>query len=205
MDEIDKLVEERLKSRASADFSAETLTPIEKFDNKLGFQLDEKKPYAEQAKEYVGVRATETAIADEELARNITDRKKAEIMNFAEASLKKEEAENKKADILLQEANYGVYNGVATYAGIKKPLPQRMQGILFTILSIIQTILLIAIGLPISAINIIADSVDSVVKKLETLTHSARWIVIGVIIAGLLYVLLIIIKSLLASRGIILW
>ena len=205
MDEIDKLVEERLKSRANAEKGTESLTPIEKFDNKLGFQLDEKKPYSDQAKDYVSVRATEKAISDEDLAKSVTDRKKAEIMNFAEASLKKEEAENKKADILLQEANYGVYNGVATYAGIKKPLPQRMQSILFTILSVIQTILLIAIGLPISAINIIADSVDSVVKKLETLTHSARWIVIGVIIAGLLYVLIMIIKSLLASKGIILW
>lgn len=204
MDEIDKIVEERARAIVESEKEEKNLQEMDKFNSKLSFKIDESKSFAEQAKDIVGVKATETAISDDELAKSVTDRKKAELLNHADANLKKEEAENKKADILLQEANYGVYNGVATYAGIKKPLPQRMQGVLFTTLSVFQTLLLIFFGLIISAINIVADGVDSVVKKLEALTKSARWIVIAVIIAGLVYIVFVVIKSALASRGIFL-
>ena len=203
MQSIDQIVEE--KARALVEQKSETpkSRAVDVFNQKIDFQVDATKSYSDQAKDLVGVKATETAIADEELAKNVTDRKKAEILNYADAHLKKEEAENKKADTLLQEANYGVYEGVATYAGIKKPLPQKMQSILFAILSAVQTVLLIAFGIPISIINIIADGIDSVVKKLGAITKSARWIVLFAIAGGVCWIIFLIVKYFLTNSGII--
>ena len=79
-----------------------------------------------------------------------------------------------------------------------------MQNILFAILSAVQTVLLILFGIPISIINIIADGVDSIVKKLGTLTKSAMWIVLAFMGGGAGWVIYLIVKSLLAKRGIIL-
>lgn len=203
MEDIDKIIEQRAKELVESGKVDEAA--IAKFKPTIDLKIDGEKAYSEQAKDIVGVKATENALMDEELAKSVTDRKKAELLNYADANLKKEEAENKTADILLQKATYGEYEGVATYAGIKKPLPQKMQSILFAILSAFQTILLILFGLPISAINIIADGVDSIVKKLEMLTKSARRIVLAVIVLGAAYILLLIIKSLLQANGIILW
>ena len=203
MEDIDNIIEQRAKELVESGKIDEAA--VAKFKPTIDLKIDGEKAYSEQAKDIVGVKATENALMDEELAKSVTDRKKAELLNYADANLKKEEAENKTADILLQKATYGEYEGVATYAGIKKPLPQKMQNILFAILSAFQTILLILFGLPISAINIIADGVDSIVKKLEMLTKSARRIVLAVIILGASYILLLIIKSLLQANGIILW
>jgi hypothetical protein len=203
MEDIDKIIEQRAKELVESGKVDEAA--VAKFKPTIDLKIDGEKAYSEQAKDIVGVKATENALMDEELAKSVTDRKKAELLNYADANLKKEEAENKTADILLQKATYGEYEGVATYAGIKKPLPQKMQSILFAILSAFQTILLILFGLPISAINIIADGVDSIVKKLEMLTKSARRIVLAVIVLGAAYILLLIIKSLLQANGIILW
>ena len=203
MDDIEKLVEQRAMSMVDTKDEKKP-SAVEALAQKIEFQVDTTKSYAEQAKDLVGLKATEQAIADEALAKDVTDRKKAEILNYADAHLKKEEAENKKADTILQEANYGVYEGVATYAGIKKPLPQKMQNILFAILSAVQTVLLIVFGIPISIINIIADGVDSIVKKLGTLTRSAMWIVLAFMGGGLGWVIYLIVKSLLAKKGIVL-
>lgn len=199
--ELDKIISERAKDLVEKK-QTESKAVSETEPAKIKFNIDPTKSYSEQAKDIVGLNATAKAISDENLAKDVTDRKKAEILNYADANLKKEEAENKKADIQLQEANYGVHSGVAAYAGIKKPLPQKMQNVLFAILSAVQTVLLILFGIPVSIINIIADGVDSVVKKLATLTRSAMWIVLACMAGGLGWLLYLIIKSFLVNRGI---
>lgn len=204
MDEIERSIRETAKAVVEAQEKPKEQSAVEAFKQQVEFQVDRTKSYEEQAKDLVGLKATEQAIQDDDLTKGVTDRKKAEILNHADAHLKKEEAENKKADTLLQEANYGVYEGVATYAGIKKPLPQKMQNILFAILSAVQTILLIAFGIPISLINIIADGVDSIVKKLGNITRSARWIVLIALVAGVVWLILLIVKYFLTKSGIIL-
>lgn len=204
MDEIERSIREKAKAVVEAQEKPKEQSAVEAFKQQVEFQVDRTKSYEEQAKDLVGLKATEQAIQDDDLTKGVTDRKKAEILNHADAHLKKEEAENKKADTLLQEANYGVYEGVATYAGIKKPLPQKMQNILFAILSAVQTILLIAFGIPISLINIIADGVDSIVKKLGNITRSARWIVLIALAAGVVWLILLIVKYFLTKSGIIL-
>ena len=189
---------------------------MERVINEKAQQLVEKKPfenaptealseedYNEKAKKIVGALATKKAVEDELLVKSITDSKKEELLHNASADLKKEQAESKKADIALQQADYGVNSGVAAYAGIKKPLPSKMQSILFTTLSVFQLIFLILIGLPISLVNIIADSVDAVVSKLGAVTKSARWVVIGVLIVGGIIVVVYVIKFLIHRFGIL--
>lgn len=204
MDDIERTIREQAKAMVEAQEATKEQSVVEAVPSKIEFKVDHTKSYSEQAKDLVGVKATEQAIADEALAKNVTERKKAEILNYADAHLKQEEAQNRNADIKLQEANYGVYEGVATYAGIKKPLPQKMQSILFAILSAVQTILLIFFGIPISIINIVADGVDSVVKKLGNITKSARWIVLVALSGGIGWIIFVIIKHFLANAGIFL-
>ena len=146
----------------------------------------EKKQLAETPakiaqKEIVDAKATQMAVGDEALMESLSQAKKKEFIHSANANLKKEEAENKKADIELQEANFGVNSGVADYAGIKKPLPQKMQTILFTILAAFQLLFLIVIGVPISIFNITLDSVDSAVMRLSNVTKSARILVLAIL------------------------
>jgi hypothetical protein len=204
LDELEKSIRQAAMQVVEAQGNANAPSAVDILTQKLELKLDPAQPPEEQVKAIIDVKATAQAIEDEDLTKGVTDRKKAEILNHADAHLKKEEAENKKADTLLQEANYGVYEGVATYAGIKKPLPQKMQNILFAILSAVQTFLLILLGVPISLINILADGVDSVVKKLGTLTKSARWIVLFGIVAGICWAIYLVVRHLLQKNGIIL-
>lgn len=189
---------------------------MERVINEKAQQLVEKKPlenapaepftdedYNAKAKKIVGAVATQKAVEDELLVKSITDSKKEELLHHASAELKNEQAESKKADIALQQADYGVNSGVAAYAGIKKPLPSKMQNILFTTLSIFQLIFLILIGLPISFVNIIADSVDAVVAKLGAVTKSAKWIVIATLIIGAIIIIVLVFKWLFIRFGII--
>lgn len=138
-----------------------------------------EQPLQERAKDYIGVLATQMAVQDEELVGDIAARKKEELRQSAQAHLLQEQAENKSAEIRLQQANYGVYEGVASYAGIKKPLPQYMQKIIFVFLSILQCIWLITLGTMTSIINITAEQIDSVVKRLASIAKSARVLVLS--------------------------
>lgn len=204
MDEIEKSIRETAKAVVEAHEKPKEQSAVDAFNQKLELQFDTTKPPEEQVKAIIDVKAAAKAIEDEDLTNGVTDRKKAEILNRADANLKKEEAENKKAEILLQEANYGVYNGVATYAGIKKPLPQKMQKLLFTILSAFQLLLLIAIGFPISVVNILLDSVDSVIEKMGKVTRSARIIVLVALVGFVGWIIFLVVKSFFAQKGIFL-
>jgi Fe2+ transport system protein B len=161
-------------------------------------EIDKSKPLNTQAKEYVNFVATEKAVQDQQLVNELTDKKKQELKSNAEANLKKEQAENKKADVEIQKANFDSYEGVATYAGIQKPLPNKMQKILFTTLSFFQMILLLIISIPTSIINILADSINSIVEKLSNIAKSARVLVLSLItlggIGGVIYLVYFIIN-----------
>jgi hypothetical protein len=192
MNELEKFVSEKAKERLESKETAVSVSAPNK-----------SMSYAEKAKEIVGAIATEEAIKDDDLKRGVVDRRKAALLNSADADMKREEAENKKAETQLQEANYDVYSGVANYAGIKKPLPKKMQSFLFAILAAFQTIYLILFGIPISIINITADGIDSVVKKLGTLTKSAMWIVLVVLAAFVAFTIVQFVRFYLAKFGVI--
>lgn len=147
----------------------------------LKVHLDETKSVNEQAKDIVGVMATQKAIEDEQLADKVTKFKKEEILENATANLKNEKAENKQADKKLQECDFGIYQGVANCAGIKKSLPKNMQKILFTILGFFQIIVWLLFGVPTSILNIVMDCVDTIVGKLSSIARSAKVLVLSLI------------------------
>lgn len=170
---------------------------------KLKVELDKDKTYTEQAKDLVGVMATQKAIEDEDLVKDITEAKKEELRTGADANLKEEQAKAKTAEKTLQEANYGVYEGVATYAGVKKPLPKGMQRVLFSILSFFQIVVLILVGTPTSIINILADCVDSIFKKLSSIAKSARVLVVSLLVIGVVALVTYIVITTLQKYSII--
>lgn len=203
MNDIEKFVDERAKELVNGGNIGEKSPSPAPIESTTALEIEAEKSYAQKAKEIVGVLATQEAIKDEQLVKDVTSRRKSALLNSADADMKREEAENKKADIELQEANYGIHSGVAAYAGIKKPLPSKMQSVLFTILSVIQTICLILVGVPISIFNIFADGVDSIVKKLGTLTKSAMWIVLIILVLAVVAVIIWFGKFFLTKFGII--
>ena len=170
---------------------------------KLKVELDKDKTYTEQAKDLVGVMATQKAIEDEDIVKDITEAKKEELRTGADANLKEEQAKAKTAEKTLQEANYGVYEGVATYAGVKKPLPKGMQRVLFSILSFFQIVVLILVGTPTSIINILADCVDSIFKKLSSIAKSARVLVVSLLVIGVVALVTYIVITTLQKYSII--
>ena len=161
------------------------------------------KSYDEQASDFVDAVSARRAVEDETLVDSVAQSKKKGIIHRANASLKKEEAENKNADAILQEANFNAYSGVAAYAGIKKPLPQKMQTVLFTILSAIQLIILIIIGVPISIFNILCDSVDTSFEKLASLTKAARKLVYALLGIGAVALIVFVVRYYLLKFGIL--
>ena len=184
----------------------EVKNPIQEIESPfdLGEQpVNEQQTLTERAKDYVGVLAIQKAVEDEELVEDITELKKDELKSMASADNKKEKAKEKDADTEYQKAVYGNNEGIASYAGIKKPLPQKMQGVLFFLLSIIQCIVLFVVGGVSSIINIIADCVNSIVMRIADLSVVARKIIITAIIVGGVYLLYIVAKQILANYGII--
>lgn len=170
---------------------------------KLSFQRDTTKSLNEQAKDYVSFVATEKAVEDNNLVDEITDKRKQELKLNADKSLKNEKAESKKADVEIQKADFENYQGVATYAGIKKPLPNKMQKCLFTTLAFFQMLLLIVISIPTSIINILADSIDSIVSKLSSIAKSARVLVISLISLGIISAIIYIIWQLIEKYNVL--
>lgn len=206
MDDIEKIEEKVEESK-----KAESAEIVEKKEEEavavsvptIEYEVDKSKTFSEQAKDVVGVMATKKALEDEQLVKDITERKKDELKESADKTLKEEKAKGKDAETKLQHANYGVYEGVATYAGIKKPLPNIMQKILFAILSFIQTVFLVLIGTPVSVINIIADCINSIVKKLSEIAKSARILVVSLLGLGVISLIIFVIIQLLRRYGII--
>ena len=166
---------------------------------KLNIKVDEAKSYGEQAKEYVDVLATKNAILDEQLGDKLTEKKKQELETNADTNLKKEKAKAKMAEAEVQSAEFESYGGVATYAGIKKPLPNKMQKILFTALAFIQMILLLIVSIPTSIINILSDAINSVIDKLSKIAKSARILVLSLVglgcLGGIIYIVVEILQK----------
>lgn len=157
---------------------------------------DENKSFNEQAKELVGALATKEAIEDEELRKELTEKKKKELKSSAETELKKEQES-------LQEAEYGVYKGIASYAGIKKPLPKRYQKILFTMYMVLLFPFQLIVGSVFCVINFFADCVDGFMSKLSSIAKSAKVLVLSVLTLGGVAFAIYIIINLLQKYNII--
>lgn len=212
MDEIDKIIDQRISENqvqvVEATPSVNEIFSQEDELKKLQTAIveetkDTHKSLSEKAKDYVGVVATIEAVKDEHLVGDVATLKKEEIKSHAQAEAQQEKVNAKEAEKKLQEAEYGTYKGSAEYAGIKKPLPDKMQKALFPILCVIQSLFLLAFGTVASIINIIGDCINSVVERISTLTKTAKGILITAGAIGILYLGYIILKQVLGNYGII--
>ena len=161
--------------------------PVESRSVDFNASLDKNKPLNEQVKQYVDAMAIEKALTDESLKNEIIGRKRQELLNNAETQLKNEKAESKKADVEIQKVEYGIFEGVAKYAGITHHLPIKLQQVVFTMLSIFIGILMVLVCPITCTINVAIEQVASVVDKLNTVTKSVRRIVISLLVIGALF------------------
>lgn len=155
---------------------------------------DRTKSINEQAKEAVDVFTVAEAVKDENTVANLTKHKKDELTSRAEAHAKEEQAKSKSSKVTLQKAEFGIYEGVASYAGIKKSLPRVLMLPLMIPLMVVVGILLFVIGTLTAIINIAIDSVNSIIIRFSELTENSKKAIknigIGtavVVAVGLLY------------------
>lgn len=191
---------ENIKPKEMAGFT-NTISAITQ-----SFVPDSTKSVNEQAKEAVDVLTVGEAVKDRATVEELTKHKKDELVSRAEANAKEEKAKSKGSEINLQRAEFGVYEGIASYAGIKKSLPKGMQKILMIPLQIIVGILLFIFGSVASAVNVILDCVNAIMIRFADLSESSKKVVKNVglflLIAIALCGLYLGIKALLQHYGI---
>lgn len=151
--------------------------------NDLLLHIDKSKPVDEQVKEYVNALAMEKAVQNQELVNKLTEAKKDQLESNAQADLKAEQTN-------LQRAEYDVYEGIATYAGIKKPLPKKYQRFLFTLYMIALFPFQLVVGTVFCIVNFFADCVDNFMQKMSSIARSARVLVYSCL--ALLFVAIVI-------------
>lgn len=169
----------------------------------IKFELDKTKSLKEQAKDVVDLAATSKAVQDDKLVNDITNFKKEELKTSAESSLKEEQVKSKEAEKKLQEANYGVYNGIAILIGLKKPLPNPMLKALMWILAPFLVLYYFIIGLLTGIINITMDCINSIVVRFAEFTKPARKIILFILLLSVAISIILTIVFLLKHFGVI--
>lgn len=160
------------------------------------FVVDPNKPLDTQIKNYVNVVATEKVLRNEKVANDITEAKTQELKLNAEANVKSEQAS-------LQKAEYDVYEGIASYAGIKKPLPKLYQKILFTAYMIFLFPVQLLVGTIFCVLNFFADCVDTFMVKIGSIVKSAKVIVVGSLTIGFIAICITILVKVLQFYNIV--
>lgn len=163
----------------------------------LNFELDKTKSFNDQAKDIVGAMATAKAIEDEKLVKNVTAAKKDELTSKAEADAKTEKAKNKDAEKKLQESTFGIYEGVASYIGLKRALPEKMLKLLMAFIQPMLGLFIFAIGLPIGIIAIMMDGINVLAEKFAQISENAKRIVKALWWIALITIALLVINFLL--------
>lgn len=149
-------------------------TPLEQLND---VTIDQNKSFEDRAKDVATVIATKKALEDDKLVYKITDLKKDELSEAAKANYKKGQAKNQEAEKELQTALFGVYDGLASYMGLKRDLPKRMLKILMFFVQPVLGLLLLVSGLVVGTINILMDGVNSIAEKFATLSEITKKIV----------------------------
>lgn len=163
----------------------------------LQFELDKSKSFNEQAKDVVGAMATAKAIQDEKLVKNVTEAKKDELASKAAADAKTEKAKTKDAEKKLQESTFGIYEGVASYIGLKRALPERMLKGLMLVMQPVLGVCIFVIGLPIGILAIIMDGINVLADKFAAISENAKRIVKAIWWIAIIVIALMVINCLL--------
>lgn len=195
--------EKKLTPTENNDQKIDINKSLIKLDNSIHFKLDTNKTVADQAQDLVDLAATSKAVEDEKLVDDITAIKKEELKIHAETRAKEKTAESKKSEKKLQEATYGVYEGIADLIGLKKPLPNKMLKSLMWILIPFLILYYFMVGLITGIINITMDCVNAIVIRFAEFTKPARNVIVFVLITFLAGSIIIVILFLLKKYGII--
>ena len=203
MDDLDKYVEERMKQKeaeekAKAEEKSNTL-PVVTEEKSLSdvnlsdikFSLDKSKSFEEQAEDVVNAIAIAKAVEDENVAKQLTDKKAEELKNKADTKAKKAEQENIQAETNLQKAKRDLYESVLQSFGIYKHLPTWLMVILVFILSPLYAALTFIIGTPCAVVKILIDNLDGIVCRYEESDKQSKpklkvifWIILGLVALG---------------------
>lgn len=185
----DNLVNKEIQEKIDAALVVSEKQPIDH----LKIKIDNTKSFEEQAQDVATVIATTKALEDEGLVKQITDLKKDELTETAEANVKKSKAKSQDAEKELQTALFGVYEGLASYMGLKRDLPKLMLKVLMFFVQPILGLLLLICGLVVGTINILMDGVNSIAEKFATLSEITKRIVKSLLwlaVVGLVYLVL---------------
>ena len=155
---------------------------LKNLDKSIKVELDKSKTVKEQAQDLVELAATMKAVEDDSLVSDITGLKKEELKQNAETSLKQEHIKSKESEKKLQEASYGVYEGIADLIGLKKPLPNKMLKVLMFILMPLLICYYSVMGLITGIINVTMDCVNSVVVRFAEFTKPAKKIILFLLV-----------------------
>lgn len=148
----------------------------------IKMKLDTTKSLEDQAADIAGAGATFGALQDESTRETLTGMKSDELITKGQARVKKAKVEVRTEEKNLQTADYGIYEGIAEYSGIKKPLPRKMQAIVFSVLGFFQGILLVIFGVMFGMINILLDMINGLAKRFAELTTHAKKISLSLLI-----------------------
>lgn len=196
--------EEKKELPAQADVHESNLA-IKDNNEKIQIHLDKNKSVKEQAKDIVQLAATQEAVKDEELVKDITELKKDELRESASTSLKEEQVKSAHTEKELQHAKYGVYEGIADYIGLKKALPEKMLHALMYILMPLLIIYYVIVGFVTGIINISMDCLNAITERFAQFTKPGKKVIIFAALVLLIVIIFLVIKFFLNKYGIIDW
>ena len=130
-------------------------------------KIDADKDMGEQAKEVVSALATVSAIQDETVRKDITNKKAEELVN--EASERATQAKEKavQAETDLQKAERDHYEAVLHTFGIYKHLPRGLMKLMVWLLTPLYVTLSLVIGFPCGIVKVLIDNLDGIICRYE--------------------------------------
>lgn len=198
-------MDQEIKNEIQAKLDAKTATNLANPVNELSGVIDKTKSFEEQAQDVATVISTKKALADEGLVDKITDLKKEELTEAAKANFKKGQARNQEAEKDLQRSLFGVYEGLASYMGLKRDLPKLMLRVLMFFVQPVLGVLLLVSGLVVGTINVLMDGVNSIAEKFATLSQITQRIVKSLLWIIIAASVLLVANALLNKFGIVIF
>lgn len=188
LDDIEKRIEEKkLELAIKEKDSFKSIDKISVSDIKM--KIDNDKDVEAQAKDVVGALATVSAIQDEGVRKEITDKKAEELVHEAEkkANEAKEQAINAETEV--QKAQRKLYEAVLNTFGIYKHLPRYLMKILVWIFSPIYVTLSLLIGLPCGIVKVLIDNLDGIICRYDETKDGVKpklkvvfWIILALVV-----------------------
>ena len=172
MDEIRAYVESKKDEPAKEETTAvaevkEGKSITELSANDIKIKLDESKSMEAQAEDVVGAIATAKAVQDENVAKELSDKKAEELIAKAEAKKKAAQTAETKAEVEKQEANRRKNEAVLQTFGINKHLPDWLLNVMVLLFSPIYIVLTIIIGIPCGVVKVLIDDIDNILVTYE--------------------------------------